>query len=96
MVCFLSLPLCRAAFEDETIDAGELISYTAMSTLGGATLGFSVLVLRLCRKEVVVVLTIVITVPFFVLVGTPGILSIIPFRVGLPALQQQFHVGSYR
>ena len=54
MVWFLTRLLYRATFEDvtsETSDAGELISFTAMNTLGDANFGFSVLVLRLCRKE---------------------------------------------
>ena len=47
---------------------------------GWCFLFFSVLILKLRRKEIAVVLTIVITVPFFccctgVLVGTFGILS---------------------
>ena len=79
-------PFHGAVFEDETIHAGDLIAFTAMNSLDATlsllVLFFSVLVLRLCRMEMVVVLTTVISVPFCgycmaVLVGTSGILSLI-------------------
>jgi NhaP-type Na+/H+ or K+/H+ antiporter len=99
----LFTPFYGAAFEDEDIHAGELVAFTAMNTLGAATLSlvflfFSVLVLRLCRKEMVVVLTIVITVPFFcyytaVLVGTSGILSLILLALGLRLFSNNFLWG---
>ena len=99
----LFTPFYGAAFEDEDIHAGELVAFTAMNTLGAATLSllflfFSVLVLRMCRKEMVVVLTIVITVPFFcyytaVLVGTSGILSLILLALGLRLFSNNFLWG---
>lgn len=52
----LVTPFCGAAFEENTIHAGELAFFTATNTLGTATLClcfllFSVLVLKLCKKE---------------------------------------------
>jgi len=55
-------------------------------------------VLKLCRKEVPVVVTIIITVPFFcfytaTIVGTSGILSLVPLALGMRLFSRHFLWG---
>merc|ERR1712136_323902 len=76
----LFTPFYGAAFEDEDIHAGELVAFTAMNTLGAATLSL---------------LFLFFSVPFFcyytaVLVGTSGILSLILLALGLRLFSNNF------
>eukprot|EP00931_Biecheleriopsis_adriatica_P007107 TRINITY_DN108421_c0_g1_i1.p1 TRINITY_DN108421_c0_g1~~TRINITY_DN108421_c0_g1_i1.p1 ORF type:complete len:715 (-),score=130.41 TRINITY_DN108421_c0_g1_i1:20-1843(-) len=91
------------AFEAKSFSARAVVKFTAMQTLGAMALGLcflfgAFLVLKLCRKEMSVVLTIIITVPFMcfyaaTLVDTSGILSLIPLSLGLRLFSRNFLWG---
>ena len=92
------------ALEGKAFTAWEVVKFTGVQTVGAATLGLcflfgGLLVLKLCRKETPVVVTVVITVPFFcfytaTIVGTSGILSLVPLSLGMRLFSRNFLWGS--
>jgi NhaP-type Na+/H+ or K+/H+ antiporter len=99
----LFMPFFAAAFDDESVEAGGIVIFTIVNILGAAALGLfycfvTVMVLRLCRKEMPVVVSIIVVAPFFcyytaVLLGTSGILSLVPFALGLRLFSNNFLWG---
>ena len=81
---FLSSP-SQGGVHDKTIDAGELVSSPPQSL---CSFLFSVLVLSLCRKEMVVILTVCFSAA--VIADTSGILSLIPLAMGLRLFSNNF------
>jgi len=92
-----------AAFEAKVFTAGAVVKFTAVQTVGAVALGLcfllaAFLVLKLCRKEMSVVLTIIIAVPFMcfysaTLIDTSGILALIPLSLGLRLFSRNFLWG---
>jgi len=92
-----------AAFEAKSFTLGAVVKFTAVQTVGAVGLGLcfllgALLVLKLCRKEMSVVLTIIITVPFMcfysaTLIDTSGILALIPLSLGLSLFSRNFIWG---
>jgi len=80
-----------------------VVKFTAVQTVGAVALGLcfllaAFLVLKLCRKEMSVVLTIIIAVPFMcfysaTLIDTSGILALIPLSLGLRLFSRNFLWG---
>jgi NhaP-type Na+/H+ or K+/H+ antiporter len=93
-----------AAFEGKTFTALGVAKFTVVQTFGAATLGLcfllgGLLVLKLCRREMPVVVTTVITIPFFcfytaTIVGTSGILSLVPLSLGMRLFSRNFLWGA--
>merc|ERR1719210_604478 len=79
------------------------MNFAAAQTVGAATLGAcfllgSLFVLHFCRKEAPVVLTTIITVPYLcfyaaTLVGTSGLLALVPLSLGLRLFSRNFLQG---
>merc|ERR1719383_1515011 len=92
-----------AVFNNEPFSTWSAVKFTLENTFGAAALGLcflfgGLLILKLCRKEMPVVVTVIVTVPFFcfytaTVVGTSGILSLIPLALGLRLFSRNFLWG---
>ena len=97
------MPFFAAAFDDESVEAGGIVIFTIVNILGGGCpwhfyCFVTVMVLRLCRKEMPVVVSIIVVAPFFcyytaMLLGNSGILSLVPFALGLRLFSNNFLWG---
>jgi len=91
------------AFEGKGFTSGSVATFAAAQTLGAVALGVcflvgSLLILGLCRKEAPVVLTAAIAIPYLcfyvaTLVGTSGLLALVPLSLGLRLFSRSFLWG---
>ena len=76
----------KAVFNNEPFPTWSAVKFTLENTFGAEALGL--LILKLCRKEMPVVVAVNMAVSWFcfykaTVVGTPGILSLTPLSLGL-------------